>query len=336
MDTNGYIIASTNPKRLNQFHEASKKCVETKKTIIIEYDGQYIGAKKGINIPVNLNSEVIGVIGISGDIQEVGKYGTIIKKMTELLITEEWIKNNQFQKRENTRIYLESLINNKLAPHYYDIKDKQNHYYLAIYRIDNTYIDPNLTNSILDRIELEIHHNKIQYAIIYQELIIIFNHLPRKSVEKSLNQIIQIISDKTRFKPNFGVSSNFCDLQEANFYYKQAVSAFLWNRDFKSDENISFYEDMDLGILLTDIDESKRLNFSNKVLKDIRSEEFHFYKNLLNIYGNSNGSIQKTADALFMHKNTIQYRLDKLYQLTGYNPRILNDYIILKLAFLLN
>ncbi|UBX38311.1 helix-turn-helix domain-containing protein [Enterococcus lactis] len=36
-----------------------------------------------------------------------------------------------------------------------------------------------------------------------------------------------------------------------------------------------------------------------------------------------------------VHKNTLQYRLNKLHSLTGYNPRNYDDYLILKLAFLL-
>lgn len=36
-----------------------------------------------------------------------------------------------------------------------------------------------------------------------------------------------------------------------------------------------------------------------------------------------------------MHKNSVQYRLDRLHELTGYNPRNLDDYVILRLAFLL-
>ncbi len=36
---------------------------------------------------------------------------------------------------------------------------------------------------------------------------------------------------------------------------------------------------------------------------------------------------------MYMHKNSIQYRLNKLKELTGYDPRNFNDYVILWFAF---
>ncbi|NLY08928.1 MAG: hypothetical protein GXZ11_03385, partial [Tissierellia bacterium] len=37
MDRRGVIIASTDPNRVNTFHEAAKACVDRKKIIVIEY-----------------------------------------------------------------------------------------------------------------------------------------------------------------------------------------------------------------------------------------------------------------------------------------------------------
>ena len=46
--------------------------------------------------------------------------------------------------------------------------------------------------------------------------------------------------------------------------------------------------------------------------------------------------IVEAADKLFLHKNTLQYQLDKIWKNTGYNPREFKDasvlYIALKLS----
>ena len=39
---------------------------------------------------------------------------------------------------------------------------------------------------------------------------------------------------------------------------------------------------------------------------------------------------------LFVHKNTVQYRLNKLRDITGLDPRNVEDFIRLYLAFILN
>ena len=42
---------------------------------------------------------------------------------------------------------------------------------------------------------------------------------------------------------------------------------------------------------------------------------------LLKVFYGCNGSIQQASEQLFLHKNTLQYKLNKLSGLTGINPR---------------
>ena len=53
----------------------------------------------------------------------------------------------------------------------------------------------------------------------------------------------------------------------------------------------------------------------------------------MTIYEEFNGSITQTAEKLFMHKNTLQYKLQKIKKLSGYDPRVLRDFTELSLAF---
>ena len=98
---------------------------------------------------------------------------------------------------------------------------------------------------------------------------------------------------------------------------------------------IRFFEDLDLGILLPAIPSGQRSLYVKRILKSLTKEKVHLFKKTLTCFSKNNGSIKKCAEELFIHKNTLQYRLNKLHSLTGYNPRNYDDYLILKLAFLL-
>ena len=50
---------------------------------------------------------------------------------------------------------------------------------------------------------------------------------------------------------------------------------------------------------------------------------------LLKVYFFNNMSLKDTSEQLFLHKNTLQYQLDKIGKLTGYNPREFKDASIL-------
>ena len=53
------------------------------------------------------------------------------------------------------------------------------------------------------------------------------------------------------------------------------------------------------------------------------------------VLGKNDGSISETSKELIIHKNTLQYRLKKVKDMTGYDPRKLKDFTIVYLATLL-
>ena len=55
---------------------------------------------------------------------------------------------------------------------------------------------------------------------------------------------------------------------------------------------------------------------------------------LLKKYFTCNLSLADTADALFIHKNTLQYQLNRITEKSGLNPRIFQDAFLLQFALL--
>lgn len=106
--TNGTIIAATDPARIGQFHEgAYVTSLEGQKRILTKDDVlQMKGVKAGINLPIYFKQEVIGVIGMTGDPRHVSPFGDILRKMTELLIQE----HEFFQETETDERQLEAFV----------------------------------------------------------------------------------------------------------------------------------------------------------------------------------------------------------------------------------
>ena len=109
INIDGIILASTDKSRIGEHHAGAKRVIETKTDLMVEYDGQYEGTKKGINIPIYSDQHLVGVIGITGNKDEVEKYGKIIKTMTEILV-KDLDKGCSFKKRDNYRILIEELL----------------------------------------------------------------------------------------------------------------------------------------------------------------------------------------------------------------------------------
>lgn len=73
MNTKGIIVASTDSDRVGTFHQGALEAVQTGKPVVIGRDqlDQYLGAKEGCNMPLRVSGTIIGVVGIYGDPTEI-------------------------------------------------------------------------------------------------------------------------------------------------------------------------------------------------------------------------------------------------------------------------
>ena len=73
MDTKGIIVASSDPARVGSFHQGAMEAVRTGKMVSItkEQVADYSGAREGCNMPLRVNGTIIGVVGIWGDPPEI-------------------------------------------------------------------------------------------------------------------------------------------------------------------------------------------------------------------------------------------------------------------------
>ena len=53
---------------------------------------------------------------------------------------------------------------------------------------------------------------------------------------------------------------------------------------------------------------------------------------LLRSYFDHEQSLSRTSEYLYLHKNTLQYKLDRIHKICGLNPRSFRDGVILYLA----
>ena len=154
------------------------------------------------------------------------------------------------------------------------------------------------------------------------------------SLNATLISLQQSIKSAYDLDLNLGVGSVCTTSLESSQSFSEAQESLMWANNF-SHAAIQFYEDLDLGILLLPELNATAPAFEKKILGNLSEKEKADYMHLLKAYEKHNGSITKCADELYIHKNALQYRLNSLHDKTGFNPRNLNDYVILKLAFLI-
>ena len=87
-------------------------------------------------------------------------------------------------------------------------------------------------------------------------------------------------------------------------------------------------------MLISEIQEHTQEAFIHQIFSGCSEEEIDEFCNLIDSLYRNNGSIMQTAAERFIHKNTVQYKLNHIAEITGYNPRIWRNIPLFYLAIL--
>lgn len=328
INIDGIIFASTNEKRIGEFHEIGKKVIDTREIIEVDTDDSFYGTQKGVNIPFIYKHEIIAVIGISGIPDEVRQYAILAQKITCLLLKEQELDTLNYIYKNQEDSVVRSLLENKpINPEFLqeflakkDLSMKEN-YRIIIIRPDSKY---NYSNIAM--LESEIHK--------------IFSQIPScMSSGNYLSDYRLLISEKdfVSWKAQiFHWAKNYkktltVGIGGSESIYRQNISCSqseIALKSLNSHQNIACYDDLVLEIITSSIPSSIVQIYREKTIQKLEPEDIA----LLKLYFTSEMSLQKTAEALFIHKNTVQYKLKRIEALTGYNPRKFTDAVILYMA----
>ena len=110
INKSGIIFASTNPKRIETYHEIGHKAARTKQTIEVFPNDIFTGTQNGINLPIYHNNILLAVIGITGDPNQVRKYAHLAERITNLLIRERELNIFSRSQADKKHFVVDSLI----------------------------------------------------------------------------------------------------------------------------------------------------------------------------------------------------------------------------------
>ncbi|MCK5763563.1 MAG: helix-turn-helix domain-containing protein [Clostridiales bacterium] len=333
----GIIIASSDEERVGNFHEGATIVAKTRKPLIITSSSTYEGAKRGINLPVYYEQNLIAIVGITGVADEIMQFSNIIVKMSEILIKEQFLNTQKQFKRENNRIIMELITKDKSLIEEIAKKMNQLGYdansfsFFAVCELDH-FDSSNIevSNLIYNSIEKRIHYHDL--VARFQNKFLILTQLEDvvKFIKK-INFIKKYVEKKYKIGITVGVSEKINSEMDLKNAFKQADTVVELAVN-KRNREIKQFDPSSLEFLFFGFSRHVTNNFSDRILVNFSEEEIEGTANLISAYIRNNGSIIRTSEELFIHKNTLQYRLNKIWRVTGYNPRELKDLIILYIA----
>ncbi|WP_350353781.1 sugar diacid recognition domain-containing protein [Pseudomonas aeruginosa] len=109
MDSQGLIIGTGEAERLYTRHEGAQLVLANSRAVEIDNAaaGTFRGVQEGVNFPLCLDGQVIGVIGVSGAPDEVRTFAEMVRMTAEMLVAQ---RNDQ-----QRRIWLQKRIEDVLT-----------------------------------------------------------------------------------------------------------------------------------------------------------------------------------------------------------------------------
>ena len=337
MDETGRIIASNDHARVGNFHTGAYRVIQNHLSeyyITPELEQELPNVRRGINLPIEVDGEVQGVIGITGEYAEVIKYGQIVKKMAEILIRERMIlEGRQLDQRVQSR-FLEDWIlgtglNNPQALSErgftmgIDIRIPRR-CVVASARNREQYTGTLEGQMLLEQVEHLVDVPvRAQGGIVLRNAarqILLLHKQETQALVKLCEDIRASVKNQLGVDMIFGVDSQSEDVHGAAAYSDCAVSCF---------------ESLRTELLMDDLSRENKLEYLRRVFQNCSQDEIAEYVSLLEVFFACEGSLQKAAEQLYVHKNTMQYRLKRLAEVTGLDVRKPSQAPSLYLAMLL-
>lgn len=116
MDQYGIIISSGDSLRIGQIHDGALLAINHGDTVEITEQSSHglKGVKPGINLLLKYNQEIIGVVGITGNPDDIRNYAAMVKMTSELIIERSLlIEQLQWDKR-HVEEFISSWVNGEL------------------------------------------------------------------------------------------------------------------------------------------------------------------------------------------------------------------------------
>ena len=156
-----------------------------------------------------------------------------------------------------------------------------------------------------------------------------------EETEKAAKQILSLFhsKDEKGIHVSFGTIVN--EIREVSRSYKEAKMALDVGKIFFDDRDIIAYSELGIGRLIYQLPIPLCKMFIKEIFDGKSPDDFDeetlttinkFFENSLNV--------SETSRQLYIHRNTLVYRLDKLQKSTGLDLRVFEDAITFKIALM--
>jgi carbohydrate diacid regulator len=156
-----------------------------------------------------------------------------------------------------------------------------------------------------------------------------------KTIKKVADFILERMKKVTNVKVSIGIGFPARRIKDIGTSYKEAQIALFVGGIFYNEKSILNYTKLGIGRLIYQLPKTLCKLFLEEVFRD-KMEDILDHETLITFdkLCECSFNLSETARALFMHRNTLIYRIDKVREATNLDFRNFEDAVVFKVAML--
>ncbi|MCR5357368.1 MAG: helix-turn-helix domain-containing protein [Lachnospiraceae bacterium] len=199
---------------------------------------------------------------------------------------------------------------------------------------------PTADNNALEMVKQLFYNSRGDFVTTVNEKnIIVIKSLGKDESYDQLNETSCMLADmfntELMTKVRIAYGSIVEEIKELSKSYKEACMALDVGRIFYFDKNIISYVTLGIGRLIYQLPVNLCQMFINEIFGDIIPDDIDDeVLSTVNKFFDNSLNVSETARQLFIHRNTLVYRIEKLQKATGLDVRVFDDAVTLKIALM--
>jgi carbohydrate diacid regulator len=280
------------------------------------------------------DGEVVYVViakGASADAYTMGKVAVCQLQNLVIAYKENYDKNNFFQNLLLDNLLLVDIYNKAKKLRIESVKPRV--VYLIEPQNDKDNISMELLKNLFDDQE------GAYITAVEQKNIIVIKDVKSlddyEGVEQSAQVIVDMLNSEAMLIAKVAYGTIVPELKEVSKSYKEAKMALDVGKIFYMEKPITAYNTLGIGRLIYQLPINLCRMYIHEIFGDTLPDELDD-EMLMTVqkFFDNNLNVSETSRQLYVHRNTLVYRIEKLHQATGLDVRKFDDAMTFKIALM--
>ena len=273
MDTNGMILASGETSRIERIHEGAAFVAKTGEVLWITEDNlsDWHGSKPGVNMPIHFQKKLVGIIGITGNPEDLKEIATLVLLTTEMMVHQSLITSRVEWIRKLKELIFEELTGSELPSQIvYErldlLKFNGTSPYVTLLIESNNFLPS--PQRIIEQLEDQFEKNSVLIGHSQlNEIFILLGGMDSASLKIKLSKLLHLLQKDSTVR--IGVGNSVHTINEIRYSYTTAKNALQFG---KLNQHLIYFEDIELLALLKNNPPAVTEQFSKRILNGLNEQ----------------------------------------------------------------